>query len=110
MPNARARTHTLSISRTNNRARPQAIFVLEFPFENVIDDFHVLMRRGGKTFPSRNPILVDHSQRAEAHELGIVVSIKRKSVMGIEPAIIAAAPLFTAPNVDHCGILVITTI
>jgi hypothetical protein len=46
-------------------------------------------------------VVIDHAQRTEAHKLRIVILIKRKGVASIEPAMVAPAPLITAPNLDH---------
>ena len=109
MANAAACGHALAIARQNHRPRSQAVFVFQFPLENVGDNFHVAMRMRGKTIVGRDPILVNHAQRTEAHPLGIPVIVEAESMVSLEPAVIAAAAILTASNPNH-GYLPITVL
>src|ERR1700674_2768130 len=110
MADAAARAHALSVAGADDRTCAQAVLVLKRAFQNVSNDSHVAMRMGGEPFAGSDPVFVDHAQRTKSHESWIVILIKRKRVAGIEPAIIAATPFVTAPNIDHSELLVITTI
>src|ERR1700691_1140846 len=99
--NPAARRHALAIARQNYRAGPQAVFVLEFAFENIGDDFHIAMRMRRKSSVGRDPIFVDHPQRAESHPLGIPIFAETEGVMRLEPAVVSAASFVSRPNLNH---------
>src|ERR1700730_7930998 len=110
VPHAGARAHALSVAGTNGRAIPHAVFVLESTLQQVGDDLHVAVRMHGETVAPLHPVFVNHAQGTESHEARVVVLIKGKSKVRVEPAEIASAPLIATPDRDHSGILVITTI
>src|SRR5580704_1559714 len=68
-----ARAHPLRLARTNDRARAEAVLVLERAFEDVSDDLHVAMPVRGKPCGRAHAILIDDPQRAKSHLLLIVV-------------------------------------
>src|SRR5271157_5127368 len=66
-----------------------------------------------ETAAGRDPIFVDHAQRAETHPLGIGVIVETESMARLQPAIVAAATLVAAPNRHHdvrSCLVVVTTI
>src|SRR5581483_6197882 len=107
---AGAGAHALTISRTNNRAIAHTVFVLQRALEHIGDDLHVSMRMHGKAFARSDEVLVDHAQGAESHKPWVIILIKRKTVAGVKPAVVAAAAFIAGPNGDQGRILVITNI
>src|SRR3954454_4640546 len=101
MPDTAARAHALPVAGTNHRTSAEAVLVTQCTFKHVGDDFHVAVRMRWKTLSRLNHVLVDDPERAEAHEIRIVISIERKSVAGVKPAKVAATALLTTSNVDH---------
>src|SRR5277367_2797135 len=55
----------------------------------------------------RNVVFVNDAQRTKPHPLRVVKLIERKSMFGIEPAVIPAAAFLTSPYVKHDEILLL---
>ena len=77
--------HALNVARPDHRADSHTIFVLESPFQNDGNDFHVPMRVSGKPCARPDPILVQHAQGAEMHEFRVVEVVERKCMVAFEP-------------------------
>ena len=58
---ARARAHTLHVTRRNAAHVAHAVLVRQIAFQDVTDDFHVLVAMRAKTSAGRHAILVDHA-------------------------------------------------
>src|SRR5450759_5773372 len=99
--NATPRGHALPVSRKDHRASAQAVFVLKLARQDIGDDLHVAMRVGRETAAGRNPIFIDHAQRAEAHPLRIGVIVKTESMARLQPAVVAAATLIARSDGHH---------
>src|SRR5258708_27404191 len=91
MPNPASGGHALSVTGPDYGTGPQAILVLEFARQDVGDDLHVAVgvRRKARAGPDK--ILIDHTQRAEAHPLLVPVVAEAESVARLEPAVVAAS-------------------
>src|SRR5208337_159432 len=66
-----------------------------------------------ETAAGRDPIFVDHAQRAETHPLGIGVIVETESMAGLQPAVVAAATLLARSDGHHDArsyLVVVTTI
>src|SRR4029077_17244999 len=79
------------------------VLMLQRTLEDIRDDLHVAMTVRAETLARRHAVLVNHAQRAKAHEPRVVIISKRKGVIGIEPTMIAMAPLVGFANVKHNG-------
>src|ERR1700690_1599472 len=99
--NTAACGHALAIARQNHRACSKAVLMPKLPFEYVGDDFHVTVRMRRKSRVRRDPVLVDHAQRAESHPLRVPKISKTKSVVRLEPAVVSATALLTRTNLNH---------
>ena len=64
--------------------------------ENIRDDLHVAMAMRAETAAGLDAVVVNHAQRAEAHEVRVMKLIEGKRVTGVEPAIIAPTAFFAA--------------
>jgi len=82
-------------------ARPEAVFVFEFAFEDVGDDLHVAMRMCGEAVIGRDPIFVDDAQRTESHPFWIPVIVEAEGVMALQPALISAAAFVAFSDLNH---------
>src|ERR1019366_5128590 len=107
MANATPRGHALPVSRKNHRASAQAVFVLKLARQDIGNDLHIVMGMRRETAAGRNPIFIDHAQRAEAHPLRIGVIVKTESMARLQPAVVAAATLIARSDGHHrCSLLV----
>ena len=62
------------------------------------DDFHALVRVHAKALARGNRVVIDHTQRAEAHPIGVVVVRKAEAVPAIEPIPLAVKALCRWPQ------------
>src|SRR5271163_524593 len=99
--NAAPGRHALSIARQNQRASAEAVFVLKLARKDVSDDLRVAMRMCWKTAFGRNPVFIDHPQRAETHPLGIGIVVETECVAGFQPSVVASAALIASSNCHH---------
>jgi hypothetical protein len=97
----RAGGHPLHVPRPDGRAVSEAVLVAQRAGEDVADDLHVAMAMGAEPLARRDPVLVDHPQRTEAHVRGIVVAGKGKAVVGYEPAVIGMTALCAGAEFNH---------
>src|SRR5206468_2631875 len=94
--------HALYLSRPDDRAIAQAVFVLERALDHIGHDLHVTMAVRGKTASRRHPILVDHAQRAKTHVAGIEVLAEGKTMPAIQPGEAGLAALLGGTFYNHC--------
>ena len=97
----RACAHALHVTRANHRAVAQTVLVSQRTIEHVADDLHVTMAMRAEPGAGHDSVLVDDAQRAEAHMRRIPILGKRKTVPGIEPAMLRMAALTCGANLDH---------
>src|SRR3989338_3979919 len=102
-----AGAHTLDFAGHNHGAVSHAVLMRQRAFQNVGDDFHVLMRMGRKALPGRYPVFIDDAKGAETNMFGIPVFGKGKSVIGLKPAMIKMPAVLASPDLNHALILVI---
>ncbi len=93
MPDTRASGHTLQFAGVQHRAIAEAVLVRQAAFQDVGENFHILVAMRSKTHARFHAIFVHHAQRAEAHVIGVVVASERKGVIGVEPAVVKMAAL-----------------
>jgi|SRR6185369_3826481 len=93
VPDSGACRHPLHITGTNYRTIPHAVFVFEFAFENIGDDFHVSMAMLAKAPACSNEVFVNNTQTPKAQVAWIVVLIERESVIGVQPAMVEVTAL-----------------
>src|SRR5271154_6541708 len=91
MNNAAAGAHALDFTRLDDAAAAAGIPVCDGAVDDVSDDFHVAMGMGRKTRAALDPILIDHPQRTEAFEFGIVKFAEGKTVPGVQPVDLGVA-------------------
>ena len=65
--------------------------MLKGAFEHVGNDLHIAVAMRIESRTRLNPILVDHTQRSEAHVRGIMVVSERETVETVEPAMVRMA-------------------
>jgi hypothetical protein len=76
----------------------------ELAVEHVADDLHVAVAVRAEALPGRDPVLVDHAQRAEAHVRRVVVAGERERVVRLQPAVVGEAALVAAAQGQHGGL------
>jgi hypothetical protein len=96
--NAGARAHALHVARPDHGAVAHRILVRQRALEDVADDFHVAVAVGAEALARLDAVFVDDTQRPEAHVPGIVVVRERKSVEGLEPAVLGQPAFLAAAN------------
>lgn len=106
MLDSRACAHPLSIPGVDGPI-PHAVRVLDRTFQNVSNDLHVAVRMHGKNMDRLYPVLIDYTQGAKSHEARIVVLIKGKCEMGIEPAEVSSARCPPDGIANHGQVLVL---
>src|SRR5260370_2719397 len=106
---ARSRAHALHFARTDDGSRPHVVAMFELTFEDVSNDFHIAVAMCSKTATGRYSVLVDHTQRAETHELGVIIVSEREGMIGIQPAMVEVASLVCLPNSNHMKVASVTT-
>ena len=89
--NAGARRHALHIARADDRARADAVFVLQRAVEDIRDNLHVAMAMSVEAAARAHPVFVDHAQRTETHVLRVVIMAERKAVAAVQPTEIGKA-------------------
>ena len=80
------------------RAIAHAVPVLQGAFDDDADDLHVAMGVGAETLSGCHAIVVDHTQVAKTHVLGVVVASERKTVPAGKPAEVGVAALVGLPD------------
>ena len=101
VPNARPGRHPLHVAGPDDRASANTVFMFQRAFDDVRDDLHVAVAVGAEPRPGPDPVLIDNSQRAEAHVTGVVVVAKRKGVTTVQPPQIGRAAFLRASHCDH---------
>ena len=96
--------HVPEFARPKHRAGAHAITMLYGTFKNVGYDLHVPVAVHPESFAGLNPVLIDDSQRPEAHLGRVVVGVEGKRVPRIEPVILGMASVGCPPHTDISGI------
>src|SRR5690242_19767442 len=89
----RAGTHALHTARADDRTGTHAILVRERSFQHITDDLHITVAMGAKTAAGLDGIIIDDAQCSELDVFGIMIIRERKTVAGIQSAVIGMAPL-----------------
>src|SRR6185436_280515 len=88
------------------------VLVLQLAFDDVTENFRVLMRMLAKALACFHHVVVDHAQRAIAHVVGIEIAAKGERVPAVQPAEFRPAARggralhegrFAACHWIHCG-------
>src|SRR5262249_16037324 len=106
VPNTGAGRHTLDIAGTDHRTGADAVLVFEGAVGHVGNDLRGGVRGRVEPFGGRDPILVDHPQRAESHEARVVVSAERERVPAVEPAEVRRPAVFRFAYCHHDCLLI----
>ena len=93
--------HDLDLTGAHLRSVPHAVLVLHDAFVDVGDDLHVLVSVRSEPLAGLHPVLVDHPQGAEVHEVRIVVVGKREREVRVEPAVVGVPALVRSSDLDH---------
>jgi len=109
MQHSRSCAHALHLAGANDGAGPHAVAMLELALEDISHDFHIAVAVRPEAASRLDPVLVDHPQRPEAHEFGVVIVREREGMIGIEPAVIEMASFLRLPNLNHMNVASITT-
>jgi hypothetical protein len=56
---------------------------------------------GRESAPGCNPVLIENAQVAEAHVLGVIISVKREGIVGIKPPMGGMTALVGMPKPNH---------
>jgi len=75
------------------RVVPHAVAVLDGPFQDVAEDFHIPMAMRGEATTGGDDVLVDDAQGTEAHVLRVVIVREAERMPGLEPAMVGVATL-----------------
>src|SRR2546421_9501983 len=81
-----AGAHVLQVSGFDNRAVPHAVLMLQFPFNNVAEDFRIAMRMGAKPLPGLDNVVIDDTQRTKTHLVGIEKFTEGEGMAAVQPA------------------------
>jgi hypothetical protein len=82
--------------------------MLKGAIEHPGEDFHVAMGVHAETLTRGDDVFIDDAKMTEAHVLGVVILVERKSEMGIEPAVMVVAAFVAGPNGNHVIIPLVT--
>ena len=91
---AGAGAHALGFAGADHGAAADAVLVLQCAIQDVGHDLHIVVRVRREPATAGNAILVDHAQRPETHDLGIIIVAERETVRRLQPAMIGAATVF----------------
>ena len=94
-----AGAHDLDLAGLELGVIPEAVAMLDGPFEDIREDFHVAMPVRRKTHPWIDEVLIDDPERAETHVGRVVVIGETEAVPGHQPAVIGEPAFFGA---THC--------
>jgi hypothetical protein len=88
---AAARAHALHVAGRNALDVAHIVLVRQLAGEHITDDFHVAVAMRAEAGAGRNPVFIDDAQVAKAHVFWIVITGKRETVEGLQPAMIGIA-------------------
>ena len=94
-----AGAHDLDLARLELGVIAKAVAMLDGPFEDIREDFHVPVPVRRETHPRVDEVLVDDPQGAEPHMGGVVVISETEAVPGHQPAVIGKPAFLGAA---HC--------
>ena len=94
-----AGAHDLDLTGLELGMVAEAITVLDGPFQDVREDFHVAMPVGREAHRRVDEVLVDHPQGAETHVGGVMIIGETEAVPGHQPAVIGEPAFLGAA---HC--------
>jgi len=86
-------THALYIPGRNGFHIAHAVLVGQFAAQHITDDFHVLVAMGAKPGTWGDTVFVDDPQVAPTHMGWVVVTRKRKTVVGLQPTVVCPSPV-----------------
>ena len=89
----RACTHALYVPGRNGFHIAHAVLVGQFAAQHITDDFHVLVTVGAKSGTRGDTVFVDDTQIAPTHVGRVVVTRKRKTVVGLQPTVVCPSPV-----------------
>ena len=78
----------LKLACLDGSAISHGVPVSQFTGNDIGKDLHRTMRVGSETLARRDGIVVDHTEASEAAMVRVIVFAKRKSVPGVEPAVV----------------------
>src|SRR5512136_62644 len=96
--NACASRHPLHVTRAYHRPIAKAVLMRKCAFERIGNDLHVVVGVRRKAAPGNHPILIDHTQRAEAHMIWIVMMAEGEAVLTVEPVEFRSTSIFGFSN------------
>src|SRR5258708_36418295 len=79
---AGAGAHALGVAGADDGARAEAVLVFERAFEDVGDDFHVVVGVGAETLAGGDPIVIDNAEGAVAHVGWVVAGVEGEDMAG----------------------------
>jgi hypothetical protein len=94
-----AGAHDLDLAGLELGVIAKAVAVLDGPFEDIREDFHVPVPVRRETHPRVDEVLVDDPQGPETHVGGVVIIGEAEAVPGHQPAVIGEPTLLRAA---HC--------
>src|SRR5882724_10262415 len=100
--NATTGAHELNLARLERAAVAHAVLVLQRAFEHVAEDLHVAMSVCAETLAGRDAVIIDDSQRAEAHVRRIVIIGEGERMMRVKPTVVGVTPFICPPDVQSC--------
>src|SRR5438045_7258869 len=101
VPNPRARAHPLHVARAYRRTVADRILVRKRTGKHVADDFHIAMAMRAESLSGLDPVLIDHTERAELDMPRIEIVRERKAVERLEPAMVGVAAFAAASYFVH---------
>ena len=104
MHHASAGAHALHLARAQHFAVTHGVLMGELAFHHHGDDFHALVRVHPKALARGDRVVIDHTQRAEAHPIGVVVVRKAEAVPAIKPIPLAVKALCCRPQAAQAAL------
>src|SRR4051812_49328143 len=93
--------HVLEITGFDHRTVAHAVFMLELAFQDITENFRVLVTVRAKSLSRLNGIVVDHAQRAKSHMPWIVKAAERERMLAVQPAQFSFAAIVSFANLNH---------
>ena len=104
MLDARAGAHDLNVACLGPPGVAQAVLVGDGALGHVGDDLHIGVRMRPKACAARDLVVVPHPQPTPMHA-GVSVVIREREVMlGLQPAMMAAAESAEGSQFNHNGL------
>jgi hypothetical protein len=95
--------HPLHAAGQQRATVPERVGMRERPLDDVRDALDVGVRMHRPVGSRREPVVVEHAERPDAHLRGIPVPIEREVPASLEPTAVLGMDLRVASDLEHAG-------